>query len=450
MNPTPPQTDLPRAQALAERAFATVERFLHIEAVSGIVLVVAAAIALVWANSPHAASYHALWHAPVTLGIGGHVASQSLHFWINDGLMTVFFLVVGMEIRREIYEGALSDLRQAALPVGAAVGGVVVPALLYLALNFDPSRQHGWAVPTATDIAFAVGVLALLGRSIPGSVRVFLLALAIIDDVIAILIIALFYSSGLDVSGFLVAGLGVLAVLGLQRIGVGAAYAYVLPGAVLWMGLLKAGIHPTLAGVVLGLLTPVRSTLMRESPLQVVSRVAGDLSNQSAAAGHGVGQLAQPARQLRLAQRELMPPVVRVQLALHPWVAFLVMPLFALANAGVSLEGIGASAEGPLHVIVGIALALVIGKPLGIVGASLIMVRLGWGRLPPGTTWGGICLVGLLAGIGFTMAIFIALLAFADGPLLAAAKLGVLAGSLVAAVLGLGWGMIYARRLRAA
>lgn len=443
MHHVPERHGIPRAQALAERAFATVERFLHIEAVSGIVLVIAAVIALVWANSPYAASYEALWHTPLSIGLGKFVFSQSLHFWINDALMTVFFLVVGMEIRREMHEGALSDLRQAALPVGAAIGGVIAPALIYVTFNSPAQQQLGWAVPTATDIAFAVGVLALLGRCIPSGIRVFLLALAIIDDIIAILIIALFYSGGLDFSGFAIAALGILLVLGLQRIGIGSAFGYVLPGALLWIGLLKAGIHPTLAGVVLGLLTPVRSKPMREKPWDVVSRVAEDLSQQEIRKAE---QLAQPARQLRMAQRELMPPVVRVQMALHPWVAFLIMPVFALANAGVSLGGLDLAATASLQVLIGVALALVLGKPLGVVIVSALMVRLGWGRLPPGVSWGGITLVGLLAGIGFTMAIFIALLAFKDEQLLNAAKLGVLVGSLVAAVVGLGWGFVCFRR----
>lgn len=446
MHRIPERHDIPRAQALAERAFATVERFLHIEAVSGIVLVAAAVIALLWANSPYAASYDALWHAPLSVGIGSYVFSQSLHFWIDDALMTVFFLVVGMEIRREMHEGALSDLRQAALPVGAAIGGVVAPALIYLAMNGTAERQHGWAVPTATDIAFAVGVLALLGRAVPNGVRVFLLALAIIDDIFAILIIALFYSGGLDVAGFAIAGLGIALLLGMQRIGVGSALAYAVPGVILWSGLLKAGIHPTLAGVVLGLLTPVRSRPMREKPRELVSRIAKDLAQHEE--GSQDEQLIRPARQLRLAQRELLPPVVRVQLALHPWVAYLIMPAFALANAGVSLGGVNLADAGPQQTMLGVALALVLGKPLGVVAVSVLMVRLGWGRLPPDTAWSGIVLVGLLAGIGFTMAIFIALLAFKDAQLLDAAKLGVLLGSLIAAVLGLGWGAVCARRRR--
>ena len=449
MNQHPARQDLPRAQLFAERALATFERFLHIEAVSGIVLLVAATAALIWANSPLSASYQHLWHTPLSIGVGSYVFSQSLHFWINDALMTVFFLVVGMEIRREIHEGALSDMRQAALPIAAAFGGVVVPALIYLALNFGTTRQHGWAVPTATDIAFAVGVLALLGRSIPSNVRVFLLALAIIDDIIAVLIIAFFYSGGLGYGGLAVAGIGVLGVLGLQQMGVGSAYAYVVPGAILWTGLLMTGAHPTLAGVVLGLMTPVVPVRMREQPLDALARIAGELTGTSGRANADPNFLKHPLRQLRLAQRELLPPVVRVQASLHPWVAYGVMPLFALANAGISLGGLDLSVGGRQWVVLGVVLALVIGKPLGVVAVSWAMVRLGWCRLPPGVSWGGIWLIGLLAGIGFTMSIFIAMLAFADEGLLEAAKLGVLLGSLIAAILGMLWGWIYRKRLRA-
>lgn len=440
--------NLPRAQFLAERALATLERFLHVEAVSGIVLLVAAAVALIWANSPFAQSYHDLWHLPLSIGLGTFVYAQSLHFWVNDALMTVFFLVVGMEIRREIHEGALSKLDQAILPVAAAGGGVIVPALIYLALNADTVRAHGWAVPTATDIAFAVGVLALLGRSIPSNLRVFLLALAIIDDVVAVLIIAFFYSGGLEPSGFVIAALGVVMVIGLQRIGVGSAYAYVLPGAVIWVGLLVTGAHPTLAGVVLGLMTPVMSIPMREQPIEVLSRISEELRSHDALSAKDARRLAQPRRQLRLANREMLPPVVRVQTALHPWVAYGVMPLFALANAGVSVGGVNLFTEGAHFAMLGVGLALVAGKPLGVVGTTWLMVRMGWCRLPPGVSWDGILLVGLLAGIGFTMSIFIAMLAFTDENLLAAAKLGVLLGSSVAAMLGLGWGALYIRRLR--
>lgn len=223
--------DLPRTQRLAEQALTTLQRFLHVEAVSGGVLLVAAAVALICANSPLAHDYHAFWNLPLTIGIGEFLFSKSLHFWVNDRLMTIFFLVVGMEIRREIHEGELQKLDQAALPLIAAAGGVLAPALIYLSLNNDPLRSHGWAVPTATDIAFAVGVLALLGRSVPANVRVFLLALAIIDDIIAVLIIALFYTEGLAFGGFAVALLGGLTILALQKMGIGAAPIYIVPSA---------------------------------------------------------------------------------------------------------------------------------------------------------------------------------------------------------------------------
>jgi Na+:H+ antiporter, NhaA family len=436
---------LSRSHELAERAFDTLQRFLHVEAVGGVVLLSATAIALIWANSPFAHSYHDLWHLSLSVGLGELAFSRSLYFWTNDALMTVFFLVVGMEIRREIHEGTLSSIDHGLLPVVAAIGGVIVPGVIYLGLNADTVRRQGWAVPTATDIAFAVGVLALLGRSVPTNVRVFLLALAIIDDVIAVLIIAFFYSGGLQVSGFAVASLGILLVLGLQRIGVGSALAYIIPGAVVWIGFLMTGAHPTLAGVVLGLMTPVLPMFMREDPLEVMSRVADELRNGDAVSTKNAHRLKRPLRQLRLARREILPPVVRVQTALHPWVAYGIMPLFALANAGVSLGGVDLSAEGTQLVMLGVGLALVAGKPLGVIGATWLMVRLGWCRLAPGISWGGICLVGLLAGIGFTMSIFIAMLAFTDESLLAAAKLGVLLGSLVAALLGLGWGWTYVR-----
>jgi NhaA family Na+:H+ antiporter len=447
MNPATSRQHLPRAQLLAERAFTTLERFLHIEAASGIVLLIAAAAALIWANSSLADSYHALWHAPLSIGLGGFAFSQSLHFWINDGLMTVFFLVVGMEIRREIHEGALSNLKQAALPLAAALGGVIVPALIYLGLNSAPIRQNGWAIPTATDIAFAVGVLALLGRSIPGNIRVFLLTLAIVDDVVAVLIIAFFYSGGLDYTGFAVAAAGILIVLGFQRTGIGSAYPYVLPGAIIWIGFLMTGAHPTLAGVILGLMTPVAPIPMRERPMDAVSRVVKELRNREADST-GADRLAKPLRQLRVAQREILPPVVRVQMALHPWVAYCVMPLFALANAGVSIGDITLSDDGSMRVMLAVALALIAGKPLGIISVSWFMVRLGWGRLPPEVSWRGIVLIGLLAGIGFTMSIFIAMLAFTDESLLGAAKLGILLGSIVAANLGLGYGKIFVCKWR--
>jgi NhaA family Na+:H+ antiporter len=369
------------------------------------VLLAAALMALAWANSRFGGAYTQLWETPIGLSLGAHGVTQTLHFLINDGLMTVFFLVVGVEIRQEIHDGALATLQQAFLPLGAALGGVMVPALIYLAFHQGGAASQGWAIPTATDIAFAVGVLALLGKSLPGGIRVLLLALAIIDDIVAILIIALFYAGSLDASGLVIVLGGLALLLVMQRLGIDTAALYLLPGAIVWFGLLKTGVHPTLAGVILGLATPVR-------PLR-----AGAIA-----------------------------PVRRVQAGLHPWVAFGIMPLFALANAGVSLAG--ADLDGGLsrQVFVAVLLALVLGKPLGVIAACALLVKSGLCRFPTGVGWGGVVLVGLLAGIGFTMSIFISALAFDDRQLLAAAKLGVLGGSVIAALVGLSWGWWLRRR----
>jgi NhaA family Na+:H+ antiporter len=381
-------------------------RFISVEAMSAVVLLAAAAIALGWANSPWAAAYEALWHLMLRLSVAEFLPAHDLHFWVNDGLMSVFFLVVGLEIRREMHDGALSDPRVATLPIVAAVGGVVIPALLYLLFNMHPPARRGWAIPTATDIAFAVGVLSLVGKAVPPALRMLLLTLAIIDDIAAILVIAFVYSSGIAVGGLLVVAAGVLGVLLLQWLGVQAALAYVLPGAVVWLGMLLAGMHPTLAGVLLGLLTPATSAFGR------AQRDPGT-------------------------RRATESPVVRVEAMLHPWVAFGVMPLFALANAGVSLQGLDLSAAAPLAVGAGIVSGLVLGKPIGIVLASIAAVRLQWCALPEAVRWTHMVLIGLLGGIGFTMSIFIANLAFDDPALLAAAKFAVLVASALAATLGL-------------
>jgi NhaA family Na+:H+ antiporter len=437
-----------RQPFLADRAAAIFERFLHIEALSGVVLLLAAAAALVCANTSLAHWYEELWHLPLSVGLGTARVSQSLHFWINDGLMTVFFLVVGMEIRREMHEGSLSDLRQAALPVAAAAGGVIVPALVFLAVNQASPERNGWAVPTATDIAFAVGILALLGKGIPRNIRIMLLALAIIDDIIAVLIIALFYSDGLSIQGYLVAALGVLLVLAFRRAGIGWAWAYLLPGALVWGGLLMSGTHPTLAGVVLGLMTPMQSVWKRDQPEWVAARIARSLAERQIDPVHHAGVLANPLRELSLATREILPPAVRVQMALHPWVAYGVMPLFAFANAGVAVQLDALPSGSSAWITIGVVLALVLGKPAGVIGAAWAVTRLKWCKLPAEVSWSGVVLVGLLTGIGFTMAMFIAMLAYTDPLLLDAAKLGVLLASCVAAILGLGWGTLYLQRRR--
>ena len=362
------------------------QRFFSVKAVSGLVLLISAAVALLWANSRWAAHYSALWEWVPISGLSAHAAPVPLRMWINDGLMTLFFFVVGLEIRRESHHGAL-----ASLPLVAALGGVVAPALIYLAFNHGLATQRGWAVPTATDIAFAVGVLALLGRRVPNALRVLLLAVAIIDDIVAVLIIAFFYADGIALEGVLVALSGVALVWVMQGFGQRSASAFVLPALLVWYGMLSAHIHPAIAGVVLGLLTPMR-----------------DASGS---------------------------PVERLEAILHPWVAYGVMPLFALANAGVPWGSSHVSSGTGLSL--GVICGLVIGKPLGILLAARGAVACRLCALPSQVEWRGIALIGLLAGIGFTMAIFIANLAFHDPAALAEAKLAVMSGSLLAAVAGL-------------
>lgn len=430
MSPIPPPA-LP-----VRRILEPIERFLHIEAASGIVLIVAAVVALLWANLPMTPSYDEFWHMPVTLGFGPWVSTQTVHFWVNEGLMTVFFLVVGLEIRRELHDGALASWRRASLPLVAAAGGVLVPALLYiLATTASPELRRGWAVPTATDIAFAVGVLTLLGKRVPSELRALLLALAVIDDIAAIIIIALFYSHGISMVGFVVAGVAALLVVAFQRLGIRSAWFYVPPAFMLWIGMLSAGIHPAIAGVILGLITPVRFALERDHAHRRVAAALGRFGSPQDASGKSAQELAAPLRELKDAQIDLLPPVLRVQDALHPWVAFLVMPLFALANAGISPEGL--QLHGPFALVfIGVAGGLLLGKPIGIALAIFIATRAGWCELPPGVSRGGVITLGCLGGIGFTMAIFIGDLAFAAPELLAAVKLAVLVASVTAAVAG--------------
>jgi NhaA family Na+:H+ antiporter len=421
-----------------------IERFMHIEAGSGIALLAAAVIALVWANSPWSESYEALWHTPVSVGFGPFTMEESLHFWINDLLMTVFFLVVGLEIKREITEGALSEWRRAALPLAAALGGMVVPALLFFSFNMTGPGQRGWGVPMATDIAFAVGVLTLLGSRVPAGLRVLLLAIAIIDDIGAIIVIAVFYSTGFDPAGLVTGGGAILAMILLKSSGVRNPWIYVAPGLVLCGGLMQLGVHPTIAGVIAGLLTPARSWFGREGFLSAARSAIDEFSQRAEQPNHDEHELLEPLSKLARARREALSPARRVESALHPWVAFGIMPIFALANAGVHLGGMSFETIGAGGVLFGVTLGLVVGKPLGILLMSWLSVKMKICALPPGVSWTGLFVIGSAGGIGFTMAIFIAELAFPGTPLLAVSKLGVLIGTAIAGAMafGAGWSFL--------
>ncbi|ELZ9928509.1 Na+/H+ antiporter NhaA [Cronobacter malonaticus] len=374
----------------------TVQRFFKSDAAGGIVLIAAAALAMLLANmnATHEL-YEGFLSTPVELKVGALEIKKNMLLWVNDALMAVFFLLVGLEVKRELMQGSLASRRQASLPVIAALGGMVLPAALYLAFNFqDPVTRAGWAIPAATDIAFALGILALLGSRVPPALKIFLMALAIIDDLGAIVIIALFYTSSLSMMSLLVAA-GAIAVLALLNLcNVRRTGVYILVGVVLWTAVLKSGVHATLAGVIIGFFVPLK-----------------------AQNGHS--------------------PAGSLEHALHPWVGFLILPLFAFANAGVSLEGVtlaGLTSLLPLGIIAG----LFIGKPLGISLFCALAVKLKWATLPPGVSQKTILAVGVLCGIGFTMSIFIASLAFGDvdAALVTWAKLGILVGSLLAAVIG--------------
>jgi NhaA family Na+:H+ antiporter len=408
-------------------------RFFELEAAAGVLLVLGTAVALILANSPWADWFHALWQTRFRVGFPGAELDKPLLLWINDGLMALFFFVVGLEIKRELVAGELRDPRKAALPLVAALGGMAVPAGIFLTLQGAGPGSRGWGIPMATDIAFVVGTLALLGRRAPTGLKILLLTLAIADDIGAVLVIAVFYTADLSLPYLGLAALGFLVTYGMNRAGVRAVSAYVVVGAAMWLAVLKSGVHPTVAGVLLGLLTPA-SAWIGETTLTAALRSA--LTALTASDPKPV-----PLGHISLAAREAVSPLDRLEAALHPWVAFAIMPLFALANAGVGVEP-GVAGH---PVALAVAAGLAIGKPVGVVAFSWAAVRAGLARLPEGVGWGAILGGGCLAGIGFTMSLFIAGLAL-DGELLAAGKLGTLLGSAVGVVLGVAVLLVVARR----
>jgi len=435
----PPEAWRPAHRA-ARRIASPIYRVLAIEAASGLLLLAATVIALIWANSPWRGGYDDLWRTELGVRLGAWDFTRSLQFWVDDVLMTVFFFVVGLEIRREMHEGELRDWRRGALPLAAALGGMLVPAAIYAALNSGHAGAAGWGIPMATDIAFAVGVLTVLGRRVAPAQRVLLLALAVIDDIGAIAVIAVFYSAGLEPQWLGVSAAAAAAVVLLRMAGLRSPLAYLVPAIGVWAGLYNAGIHPTLAGVALGMLTPVKTWFGVEGFAMRVSEHAAAVPG-SADAHEVAGHLAAIDR----ARREAVSPARYLQELLHPWVAFVVMPVFALANAGVDLRGAELTGDGGL-VFAGIVLGLIVGKPLGVWAASRVSCATGLATRPSTITYRGLAVVGTVAGIGFTMSLFIAQLAFPPGPLLATAKVAILAGSGAAMLLGMVVGVVALRR----
>lgn len=373
-----------------------IQRFLKLESAGGILLLFSAAVAMLLANSPLSSQYNDFLNLPVSLQIGSFSINKTLIHWVNDGFMVVFFVLVGMEVKKELFEGALSSYQQAIFPAIAAVGGMIVPALVYWFIaKQDPSLANGWAIPMATDIAFALGIMALLSKQVPLPLKIFLLALAIIDDLGAIVVIALFFSHELSVQALIFSGISILTLVLLNRFRVSALCAYMVIGAILWASVLKSGVHATLAGVIIGFCIPLKGK-KGERPLHDFEHI------------------------------------------LAPWSSFVILPLFAFANAGVSFDGIDVSMiSSPL--LLAIACGLIIGKPVGVFGFSYISVKLGLAKLPDGINFKQIFAVAVLCGIGFTMSMFLASLAFdadAGESVNTLSRLGILLGSTVSATLG--------------
>jgi NhaA family Na+:H+ antiporter len=411
--------------------------FMQLEASSGAVMLVAALVAIIWANLPGGESYERFWEIAVNLHIGGFALNETLREVVNDGLMTIFFFVVGLEIKRELAVGELRDRKAAGLPVVAALGGMIFPALIYLAFVHDlgPSAIRGWGVPVATDIAFSVGVLALVSKRVPLGAKLFLLTLAIADDIGGIIVIAIFYTQNLAIFYLL----GAVALFGFvkiaERAGIRASGFYWAVGIVIWYFMLESGVHPTLTGVFLGLLTPAIAMYSDKAyydKTEYLLKAYGpeETSRHSQArADHG-------ARQVASIASESIPPLNRLEHALAPWSSFFVIPVFALANAGVRFTGVNLLTELTSKVTLGVGIGLLVGKFVGVSLFTAGAVKLGIGKLPKNTTWHHLFGVALLAGVGFTVALFIATLAFTDIQHIDKAKTGIFAGSLLAGLLG--------------
>jgi len=413
------------------------QEFFQREASSGILLIAATILALIWANSQWSESYTALWHTYVSIKVGSFEISKDLSHWINDGLMAIFFFVVGLEIKREVMVGELSSPRQAILPIVTAIGGMVVPAAFYLAFNPSGPGSDGWGIPMATDIAFALGVLSLLGKRVPLSLKVFLTAVAIVDDLGAVLVIALFYTSEIVWVSLAVAAVFLAALAVMNRLGVRDPIVYTILGLGLWVAFLKSGVHATIAGVLLAMTIPVRTRINTEEFIDNASYFLDEFRKQGKP-GESVltnGGQRTALMGIEMAAEHAQTPLQRLERGLHPWVSYFIMPVFAFANAGVTISGDFLSVF-TQPVTLGIMAGLIFGKQIGVYFGSYIAVKLKWADLPSGMTWSRLYGLSLLAGIGFTMSLFIASLAFGNSEFLSSAKAGILVASLVSGLLG--------------
>jgi NhaA family Na+:H+ antiporter len=439
---------LPVAPSKFQPLLAPVQAFLSAQSAGGILLLVSAVAALIWANSPWGHTYSDFWHTKLRFSMGDFSFALSLGHWVNDGLMVIFFLLVGLEIKRELLLGELASLKKASLPVAAAIGGMVVPAGIYAILNAGGPGGAGWGIPMATDIAFAVGVVALVGRSLPNSMKVFLLAIAIVDDLGAVMVIALFYTSSISWEAVGVAGGFLLALILLNITRVHRPFPYLLLGVGLWAATLASGIHATVAGVLLAFTIPASRQLEEQEYLEYSRRMLGRFEKDASAVPDRITvDQSHALKAVEEASQAVQTPLARVEHALLAPVNFLIVPIFAIANAGVDMRsGFGGVLNNP--VAWGVLLGLLLGKPIGIVLATWLAVKSGIASLPSEGTWWQVVGISVLCAIGFTMSLFVANLAFpGQESQLAASKVGILAASLVAGVLG---GSLLARGSRKA
>ena len=416
-----------------------INQFLHQEASGGILLMICTVIALAWANSPWSDSYHHLWHTHLVINLGNLLnLDYSIHHWINDGLMVIFFFTVGLEIKRELLVGELSSLQKASLPIAGALGGMVAPAIIYAIFNSSGEGANGWGIPMATDIAFVVGIMALLGPRVPLTLKIFILALAIADDIGAVLVIAIFYTADISTAALVIAGIVLVIVFILNKLGTKSLIPYTILGIILWLAFLKSGVHATIAGVLLAFTIPASS---RYDTNKFSDKVKQLINNFDAKGDHWKNVLNNSERQhdvmaIEESCEKVLTPLQRFEHNLHPWIAFFIIPVFALANAGVTIADLDILSALLSPVSLGIILGLFIGKQMGIFAFSFLAVKLKFATLPEGVNWKNLYGAAILAGIGFTMSLFIASLAFTDPELMDLAKIGILSGSLLSGIAG--------------
>ncbi len=426
---------------ITDRTLKTFQKFLDNPFSSSVLLLLASITAILWANSPFSDSYHSLWHTKLALKLNNYQISKELLHWINDGLMAMFFFALGLEIKREMLVGELASSRKSFLPISAAIGGMLFPALIFFIFNHGTPAIKGWGIPMATDVAFALGAIAVLGRRLPSSLKVFLVAFAIADDLGAVLIIAIFYTETIVIKYLMIALILLLCLALANLLWIRWALIYAVLGIVLWVVIFNSGIHSTVAGIVVAIFFPARGKYDTDRFIQNVSNSLGKFHCPPDGCGYSILKSEEhlnAVQSIEMACHDVETPLQRIENLIHPWVYFILIPIFAFANAGLTLKGINLSDSITSYLTLGIVFGLLIGKPLGMTLFSYLSVKMNMASLPSGVTWLHILGVSVLGGIGFTMSIFISFLSFPDPLMLNDAKIGITLGSSLSAIVGLG------------